>query len=184
VQPKGLYMKYMELYEKVKNGKDEYSYPFKQLASEDYYDCVTRIYRAFQSALESLDPDDVSLLNKSLESSPDFGEIPLKREINVIEDAKSIWEMVSSSISLLLSGRPAEAFEKIDGFFRADDGHYAMLIPVIKVPSDYLTMYRVRRSECSEQKKLFTTFHLMNDIRFRQCVIVFLAIRCFIYLVH
>lgn len=153
----------MNLYETIKNGTEVFSYPFKQLDDEDYYDCVFRIYKAYQSALELMDASDISLLNESLKSLPDYGTIPLKREMNVINDSKEVWMMVTNSIRLLLSGRPAEAFEIVDKFFRADDGHFVRLFPVAVI-SGQLKLYRVRRSECAEQKKLF---HIPFEERYK-----------------
>lgn len=153
----------MNLYENIKNGTEVFSYPFKQLDDEDYYDCVLRIYKAYQSALETLDAEDITLLNEYLKTLPDFGSIPLKKELDIINDSKEVWNMVTNSIRLLLSGRPAEAFEIVDKFFRADDGHFVRLFPVIVV-SGRLMLYRVRRSECAEQRKLF---HIPFEERYK-----------------
>lgn len=153
----------MDLYEIIKKGTQVYSYPFQQLDNEDYYDCVARIYKVYQSTLESMDASDISLLNKSLINLPDYGAIPLKREMDVINDSKKVWMMVTESIRLLLSGRPAEAFERVDNFFRADEGHFARLFPVIKIEGA-LKLYRIRKSECSEQKKLF---HIPFEERYK-----------------
>ncbi len=71
--------------------------------------------------------------------------------------------MISLCVHDALCGLPSEAYRQMESFFVANDMHYINLLPMIEIPLNF-SFYRMRRSPCAEQKKLF---HLAFEERYK-----------------
>ncbi len=67
-------MNYNELLDKIKNGHEIYSYPFKKTIDCDYYDFIFEIFKSYYNDLKQLDDASLSFLNDCLSGT----EVSLK----------------------------------------------------------------------------------------------------------
>lgn len=152
-------MNYNELLEKIKTGSELYSYPFKKKTDDDYYDFIFKIWKSYYEDLKKLDEESISFLNGCLSGTG----VDLPQPLDVIEDSRKVYEMVSFCVHDALCGLPSEAFRKMEKFLLGNNLHYVNLLPMIEIPENSF-FYRIRHSECTEQKKLF---HIAFEERYK-----------------
>ncbi len=123
-------------------------------------------FKKYNEYLNTLDKDLIAAVNFSVVKQFEKASgIAMKRQFSLLDDTKSICNMILDSISDYFSGQPGLAFEKMEKAFTVDDCHLLKLLPVLEIPS--MHFYRVRKNKNNkafkERKELFhTPFNLRN----------------------
>lgn len=123
-------------------------------------------FRKYCDHLNAFDKDLIAAVNFSVvkQFEKASGTV-IKKQFSLLDDTKTVCNMIFDSISAYFSGQPGLAFEKMEKTLTADNCHLLNLLPILEISS--MHFYRVRKNKnkkaFKERKELFhTPFNLRN----------------------